>query len=140
MKLNIVNTPDRLEVQGQAVSREYAEGVMLAGLFAMAGKNDTKVTEIVRQYRDAGLSTAAFPVETRRASMIFAKEDQLEATRTVEAAWFAERAKEQVPPTPLEAARKRAEIDARDTRIRDMGRQTRAARGGGAWSSFEDFD
>lgn len=140
MKLNIVNTPDRLEVQGQAVSREYAEGVMLAGLFAMAGKNDIKVTEIVRQYRDAGLSTSAFPVETRRALMVFAKEDQLEATRIAEAAWFAERAKEQVPPTPLEASRKRAEIDARDSRIRNMGQASRAARGGGAWSSFPDFD
>ncbi|MBF6039511.1 hypothetical protein H8F22_11580 [Pseudomonas sp. P154a] len=140
MNLNIVNTPDRLEVQGQVVSREYAEGVMLAGLFAMAGKNDIKVTEIVRQYRDAGLSTTAFPVETRRALMVLAKEDQQEATRVAEATWFAERAKEQVPPTPLEAARKRAERDAQSERIRRMGQETRAARGGGAWSSFPDFD
>ena len=140
MKLNIVNTPDRLEVQGQSVTREYAEGVMLAGLFAMAGKNDTKVTEIVRQYRDAGLSTVAFPVETRRALMALAKEDQQEATRAAEAAWFAERAKEQVPPTPLEAARNRAVKEVRNERIRRMGQETRAARGGGAWSSFPDFD
>lgn len=140
MQLNIVNTPDRLEVQGQAVSREYAEGVMLAGLLAMAGKNDPKVTEIVRQYRDAGLSTAAFPVETRRAFTIFAREEQQEAKRVSEAAWFAERAKEQVPPTPLEAARKRSVKEAQNERIRRMGAETRAARGGGAWSSFPDFD
>lgn len=140
MKLNIVNTPDRLEVQGQVVSREYAEGVLLAGLLAMAGKNDTKVTEIVRQYRDAGLSTVAFPVETRRAFTVFAREEQQESTRAAEAAWFAERAKEQVPPTPLEAARKRAVKETQNERIRRMGQETRAARGGGAWSSFPDFD
>ncbi|MBV4472465.1 hypothetical protein [Pseudomonas siliginis] len=140
MKLNIVNTPDRLEVQGQNVSREYAEGAMLAGLLAMAGKNDNKVTEIVRQYRDAGLSTAAFPVETRRAFTIFAREEQQEAKRAAEAAWFAERAKEQVPPTPLEAARKRAVRETQNERIRRMGAEARAARGGGAWSSFPDFD
>jgi hypothetical protein len=140
MKLNIVNTPDRLEVQGQVVSREYAEGVMLAGLFAMAGKNDTKIAEIVRQYRDAGLSTVAFPVQTRRAFAIFAVETQQEAARAAEVAWFAERAKEQVLPTPLEAARRRAEREAKDARIRQMGHAQRTARGGGAWSSFDDFD
>nr|WP_315447801.1 hypothetical protein [uncultured Pseudomonas sp.] len=38
MQLNIQNvTPETVEVQGQSVTRTFAEGVMLSGLIAGAG-------------------------------------------------------------------------------------------------------
>ncbi len=72
MQLNIQKvTPETVEVQGQVVSRAYAEGVMLATLIATAGTNKPAQEAIVSQYLDAGLSAGAFPaiaraIETRK--------------------------------------------------------------------------
>ena len=64
MKLDIVHTDKTLTVQGQAVTKAYAEGVMLAGLIAAVGKNHGAITSIIKQYIEAGLSTASFPEQT----------------------------------------------------------------------------
>ena len=67
MQLNIQNvTPETAEVQGQTVTRAFAEGVMLSGLIAGAGKNDAKQGAIIEQYLNAGLDTSAFPEATSK--------------------------------------------------------------------------
>ena len=70
MQLNIQNvTPETVEVQGQSVTRTFAEGVMLSGLIAGAGKNDSAREAIVKQYLDAGLIADAFPAVVNAASI-----------------------------------------------------------------------
>ena len=57
MKLDIVHTDKTLTIQGQTVTKAYAEGVMLAGLLAAVGMNHGAITSIIKQFMEAGLST-----------------------------------------------------------------------------------
>jgi len=138
MQLNIQNvTPETVEVQGQSVTRTFAEGVMLSGLIAGAGKNDSAREAIVKQYLDAGLIADAFPavvraVRAREAHSAAARERQLAESRA-----HAERVASYATPTALEVARRRAKREAREAEYRARGAAIRAANGRSSWSSWE---
>ncbi|MGE8466494.1 hypothetical protein [Pseudomonas sp. Irchel s3f19] len=138
MQLNIQNvTPETVEVQGQTVTRAFAEGVMLSGLIAGAGKNDVSREAIVKQYLDAGLSAAAFPavaraVRAREAQAAAEHERQLAESRA-----HAERVASYATPTALEVARRRAKREERERQYQEMSRAVRSANGSGSWSSSD---
>ncbi|NBB34170.1 hypothetical protein [Pseudomonas sp. BC115LW] len=138
MNLNIQNvTPETVEVQGQIVTRAFAEGVMLSGLIAGAGKNDAALEVIVKQYLDAGLIADAFPavvraVRSREAHAAAERERQLAEARA-----HAERVASYTTPTALEVARRRAKREALAAEHRARGAAIRAANGRSSWSSWE---
>ncbi|MBF8730482.1 hypothetical protein IRZ59_08480 [Pseudomonas guariconensis] len=138
MKLNIQNvTPETVEVQGQTVTRAFAEGVMLSGLIAGAGKNNAAQEAIVEQYLDAGLSATAFPavvhaVHVRQARASAERERQLAESRA-----HAERFASYSTNDALTVARRRAKREERERKYREMGQAIRAATGSGSWSSSE---
>ena len=141
MQLNIQKvTPETVEVQGQAVARAYAEGVMLATLIAAAGSNKPAQEAIVSQYLDAGLSAGAFPaivraIETRK---LVAQREQAE--RIAEARAHAERCKSYEGGSALEVARRRAAREAREDKYRAIGVAIRSANGRSDFSSGNWLD
>lgn len=141
MQLNIQKvTPETVEVQGQVVSRAYAEGVMLATLIATAGTNKPAQEAIVSQYLDAGLSAGAFPaivraIETRR---LVAQREHAE--RVAEARAHAERCKSYEGGSALEVARRRAARETREDKYRAMGVAIRSANGRSDFSSGNWLD
>ena len=138
MNLNIQNvTPETVEVQGQTVTRAFAEGVMLSGLIAGAGNNAAAREGIVKQYLDAGLSASAFPEVVRAVQARKAREDAERARLQAEADAHAERFKSYHNPSPLEVARKRAARTEREDRYRKMSQAVRSANGSGSWSSSQ---
>lgn len=138
MNLNIQNvTPETVEVQGQTVTRAFAEGVMLSGLIAGAGRNGAAREAIIEQYLDAGLSANAFPevvrdVKARKARAAAEHERQLAEARA-----HAERFKSYETPSALEVARKRAKREERERKYQEMSRAVRSATGSGSWSSSQ---
>lgn len=141
MQLNIQKvTPETVEVQGQVVSRAYAEGVMLATLIATAGTNKPAQEAIVSQYLDAGLSAGAFPaivraIETRK---LVAKREQAE--RIAEAKAHAERCKSYEGGSALDVARRRAARETREDKYRAIGVAIRSANGRSDFSSGNWLD
>ncbi|MBK3477443.1 hypothetical protein JJD66_15250 [Pseudomonas sp. MF6751] len=133
MKLNIVRLSEtKYEVQGQEVSKEFAEGVMLSGLFAACGRNIDRMTEICDQYEAAGLSPKAFAEEYRKVSIQRAEIAREEAKRRKDAEFFSERNRQMSEACdPLAIARKKAEREAKEAKIRAHGQSIRAARSGG---------
>ena len=138
MQLNIQNvTPETVEVQGQSVTRAFAEGVMLSGLIAGAGKNDAAREAIVRQYLEAGLSADAFPavaraVRAREAHAATERQRQIAESRA-----HAERFASYSMPSELEVARRRAKREAREAEHRARGAAIRAANGRSSWQSWD---
>lgn len=138
MNLNIQKVaPETVEVQGQVVTRAFAEGVMLSGLIAGAGTNKAAQEAIVVQYLDAGLSAAAFPAIVRSIASRKARETREQAERIAEANAHAERCKSYQGISDLEVARRSAAREAREKKIRDMGAAVRAANGRSSWSSWD---
>ncbi|AVH38121.1 hypothetical protein AL532_18130 [Pseudomonas monteilii] len=139
MQLNIQNvTPETVEVQGQTVTRAFAEGVMLAGLMAGTGRNEAAKADIIGQYLDAGLNTrVSFPKETAKVLSDRAhaarEKDRLQA----EANAHAERFKSYETGSALEVARRRAKREERERKYQEMSRAVRSANGSGSWSSSE---
>ena len=140
MQLNIQKvTPETVEVQGQAVARAYAEGVMLATLIAAAGSNKPAQEAIVSQYLDAGLSAAAFPAIVRSIEARKLAAEREHAERLKEAREHSERFKS-YETTPLDEARRRAKREDRERRYQDMGRAIRSANGRSDFSSGNWLD
>ncbi|MBD8193012.1 hypothetical protein IFR35_16415 [Pseudomonas fluorescens] len=140
MNLNIQNvTPETVEIQGQTVTRAYAEGIMLTTLVTSAGKNEPARNAIVKQYLDAGLSAALFPrvaAAVRQAAFDAAQE---RARQVAAAEAHAARHRSYHTSTPLDAARRRAKRLAHEDKMRAMGAAVRAANGSSSFSS-SDFD
>lgn len=132
MKLNITRLSEtKYEVQGQEVTKEFAEGAMLAGLFAACGRNVERMTEICDQYEAVGLSPRGFHEEFRKVSLQRAEVSREEEKRRKDAAFFAERNRQMLEAQdPLAIARKRAEREAKEAKIRAHGQNIRAARSG----------
>lgn len=128
MKLDIVHTDKTLTIQGQTVTKAYAEGVMLAGLLAAVGKNHGAITSIIKQFMEAGLSTSAFPDQTSVARQEIHEAAQREAARQRDAKFHADRFASYAPPTRLEVARAREAKEKRAAAIREHGNNIRAAR------------
>lgn len=141
MKLNIVRLSEsKFEVQGQEVTREFAEGAMLAGLFASCGRNVDRMATICDQYEDAGLSPKAFAEEYRKVSLQRAELARAAAKAKQDAEFFNERQRQMNEALdPLAIARKKAEREARDAKIRAHGNSIRAARSGGG-RAMEGYD
>ncbi|MCV4266676.1 hypothetical protein [Pseudomonas capsici] len=138
MNLNIQNaTPETVEVQGQTVTRAFAEGVMLTGLIAGAGKNLAAQEVVVKQYLDAGLSAASFPDVVRAVQVSQARANAERERQLAESRAHAERFKSYQGVDPLITARRRAARDERARKYREMGQAIRAANGRSSWSSSE---
>lgn len=138
MQLNIQNvTPETVEVQGQTVTRAFAEGVMLSGLIAGAGKNDAAKQAIVTQYLDAGLSATAFPDVVRMVNVTKARAQRERDERIAEARAHAERFKSYETGSALDIARRRAAREERERKYREMGAAVRAANGRSSWASWD---
>lgn len=139
MQLNIQNvTPETVEVQGQTVTRAFAEGVMLSGLMAGAGRNETAKADLIAQYLDAGLDPRkAFPKETAKVLSDRAEAAREKARRQAEANAHAERFKSYQTCSELDVARRRAAREKRERQYQEMSRAVRSANGSGAWSSSE---
>lgn len=141
MKLNIQNvTPETAEVQGQTVTRAFAEGVMLSGLIAGAGKNDAAKQAIVTQYLDAGLSADAFPDVVRMVNATKARAERERAARQAEANAHAERFKSYETGSALAVARRRAAREERERKYREMSQAMRGANGRSDFSSGNWLD
>lgn len=141
MKLNIQNvTPETVEVQGQTVTRAFAEGVMLSGLIAGAGTNKAAQEVIVKQYLDAGLSADAFPVVVRAVQVSQARAKAEQSRLQAEAKAHAERFKSYVPEDALTVARRRAKREERERKHREMGQAIRAANGRSSFSTGNWLD
>ncbi|MCU0209151.1 MULTISPECIES: hypothetical protein [Pseudomonas] len=132
MKLNIVRLSEtKYEVQGQEVTKEYAEGAMLAGLFAVCGRNVDRMADVCDQYEAAGLSPKAFPVEYRKVGFLRAEIAAEAEKRRKDTEFHRERARQMNEANdPLAIARKRAEREAKEAKIRAHGQAIRAARSG----------
>ena len=128
MKLDIVHTDKTLTIQGQTVTKAYAEGVMLAGLLAAVGKNHGAITSIIKQFMEAGLSTAAFPDQTSVARQEIHAAGLREAARQRDAQFHADRFASYKAPTRLEVARAREAKEKQAAAIREHGLAIRAAR------------
>jgi hypothetical protein len=138
MNLNIQNvTPETVEVQGQTVTRAYAEGVMLSGLIGGAGKNLAAQEAIVKQYLDAGLSADSFPAVVRAVKVSQTRANAERERQLAESRAHAERFASYAAPSPLEVARRRAVREERERKHREMGAAIRAANGRSSWSSSE---
>ena len=110
MKLNIQKaTLETVEVQGQTVTRAFAEGVMLSGLIAGCGRDFSKQCAIIEQYIEAGLTTQAFPAVTQSVYRDRAERAAREAQRALEAKQHVERFASYTPQSDLQVARRRAE-------------------------------
>lgn len=133
MKLNIVRLSEtKFEVQGQEVTKDFAEGVMLSGLFASCGRNVDRMAEVCDQYEAAGLSPKGFADEYRKVSLHRAEIAREEDKRRQDAEFFAERNRQMAEARdPLAIARKKAEREAKEAKIRAHGQAIRAARSGG---------
>lgn len=130
MNLNIQNvTPETVEVQGQTVTRAFAEGVMLSGLIAGAGTNKAAQEAIVKQYLDAGLSAAAFPDVVRAVQVSQARASAERERLLAESNAHAERFASYRADDPLTVARRRAKREERERKYREMGQAIRAANG-----------
>lgn len=141
MKLNISRLSEsKYEVQGQEVTKEFAEGAMLAGLFAACGRNVDRMTAICDQYEAVGLSPRGFPEEFRKVSIQRAEISREEEKRRKDAEFFTERNRQMAEARdPLAIARKKAEREAREAKIRAHGQSIRAARSGGG-RALEGYD
>lgn len=107
--------PDHFVIQGQTVHRFYAEGALLAGMFAVCHKNIDKMLNIVDQFEAAGLSTRGYPTETRKAHSLRASLKREQDKREADAKWFAERSQQMAAAIdPVKIAERRAERQARD--------------------------
>lgn len=138
MNLNIQNvTPETVEVQGQSVTCAFAEGVMLSGLIAGAGKSAPAQEHIVTQYLEAGLSAAAFPEVVKAVQVRKAREAAERERRLAESRAHAQRFASYATPSALEAARKRAAREERERKYQAMSQAVRGANGSGSWSSSE---
>ena len=138
MQLNIQNvTPETAEVQGQTVTRAFAEGVMLSGLIAGAGKNDAKQGAIIEQYLIAGLDTSAFPEATSKVLRARAAAERHRQQQIAESQRHAERFASYSMPSELEVARRRAKREALEAKMRAQGAAIRAANGRSTWSSWD---
>lgn len=138
MQLNIQNvTPETVEVQGQTVTRAFAEGVMLAGLIAGAGKNNVAQEAIIKQYLDADLSAAAFPDVVRAVRAAEARANAERERQLAESRAHAERFASYKTPSALEVARRRAKREERERQYQAMSQAVRSANGSGSWSSSE---
>ena len=138
MQLNIQNvTPETAEVQGQTVTRAFAEGVMLSGLIAGAGKNDAKQGAIIEQYLTAGLDTSAFPEATSKVLRARAAAERHRQQQIAESQRHAERFAPYSMPSELEVARRRAKREALEAKMRAQGAAIRAANGRSTWSSWD---
>jgi hypothetical protein len=134
MQLNIKNvTPEAVEVQGQTVTRAFAEGVMLASLVGGA-RHDYEKAAIVKQYLDAGLSADQFPKVVQRVQQDADRAHADRERRLAESRAHEERFKSYQGSTPLEHAKRRAAREERERKMREMGQAIRAANGR---SSFE---
>lgn len=144
MKLEIVQLESgKFEVQGQEVSRAFAEGVMLAGLFASCGRNVDRIVSICDQYVEAGLSLDSFPAENRKAHLLRNEIAREEEKRRKANEFFSERSRQMAEAyDPLVIARKKAEREVREAAIREHGRSIRAARSGNgrAFMGHEEGD
>lgn len=120
MNLEIVALPDgKFEVQGQTVHKIYAEGALLAGLFAACHKNVDQMLSIVDQYEAAGLTTAGYPIETRKALLQRASIKRETDKRQADAQWFAERSQQMADAfDPAKLAQKKADREVREGRER----------------------
>ncbi|MFV3402462.1 hypothetical protein ACNFIC_00715 [Pseudomonas sp. NY15463] len=141
MKLNIIPLDtNEFSVQGQTVSREFAEGAMLSGLLASAGKSVPAMANIIDQYEAVGLRATNFPDQLRKVQIDRAARAREEAQRKADAEYFAERAREMATAhDPLVLARKKAERERRASQARQHGEAIRAARGGRPYA-LEGYD
>ena len=138
MQLNIQNvTPETAEVQGQTVTRAFAEGVMLSGLIAGAGKNDAKQGAIIEQYLNAGLDTSAFPEATSKVHRSRAAAERHHQEQLAEAKRHTERFASYSTPSALEVARRKAKRELQEQQMRARGAAIRAANGNSTWSSWD---
>lgn len=136
MKLNIQKaTLETVEVQGQTVTRAFAEGVMLSGLIAGCGRDFSKQCAIIEQYIEAGLTTQAFPAVTQSVYRDRAERAAREALRALEAKQHVERFASYAPQSDLQVARRRAEREAKEAKMREHGARIRAANGRTSWES-----
>lgn len=143
MNLHIHRTAqDKFEIQGQEVTRTYAEGALLAGLLAMAQGNAAKLAVVIDQFEAAGLSCRAFPDELIKVQQARAIAKQESDRKAKDAAFFQARQAEMAAQfDPAAIARERAEKEAHAQRVRDYGARIRASRsGGGGGRAFEGYD
>lgn len=141
MKLNIQNvTPETVEVQGQTVTRAFAEGVMLSGLIAGAGTNKAAQEVIVKQYLEAGLSAAAFPDVVRAVNVRHAQASAERERQLAESRAHAERFKSYETPSLLAQARRRAAREERERKHNAMVQAVRSANGRSDFSTGNWLD
>lgn len=141
MKLNIQNvTPETVEVQGQTVTRAFAEGVMLSGLIAGAGTNKAAQEVIVKQYLEAGLSAAAFPDVVRAVNVRHAQASAERERQLAESRAHAERFKSYETPSRLDQARRRAAREERERKHNAMVQAVRSANGRSDFSTGNWLD
>ena len=133
MELNIKKLPtnDQFEVQGQPVTRAFAEGIMLTTLLASCEGRVAAMANIADQYEAVGLSIQKAPKEADKVAEYRHAQAKAQAQRDKEAQWYEQRAKEMASMhDPLEIARAKSEREARDAEIRAYAQSLRAARGG----------
>ncbi|UMZ14721.1 hypothetical protein I9018_13920 [Pseudomonas sp. MPFS] len=141
MKLDIHRTAqDKFEIQGQEVTRTYAEGALLAGLLAMAGPNVAKLANVIDQFEAAGLSCRAFPDELIKVQQARAIAQQETDRKAKDVAFFQARQAEMAEQfNPAAIAREKAEKEAHAQRVRDHGARIRSSRSGNG-RAFEGYD
>ncbi|KNX77268.1 hypothetical protein DA83_02795 [Pseudomonas sp. 250J] len=141
MELNIKKLPSgEFEVQGQTVTRAFAEGIMLATLMATCEGRVARMVAIADQYEAVGLSIQGARKEASKVAEHRYAQAEAQRKRDQEAQWYAQRAREMASMhDPLEIARAKAKREARDAEIRAYAQSIRAARGGRQVFSDSDW-
>jgi hypothetical protein len=118
-------TPQTVDIQGQTLTREYAEQILLPLLVASKAQNHAGIIKVVQAFATAGLSLQSVP-EAARIYQGHLIEQQKEKDRLkAEAAAHAERCRE---PSAKEIAEYHAEKRRREAEIRAHFEALRAAR------------
>ncbi|MFT0180554.1 hypothetical protein ACMSIO_08870 [Pseudomonas benzopyrenica] len=130
MNITVSNVTDtKATVCGQEVTREYAEKIILATLIAQCVSHFAQA-QVVRSFREAGLSTAAVPMAERHYVQEEAERRQQEARRKAEAERNAARIDTR---TERQMAEEKADKEAKFQAIREHGERIRASTRSSNW-------
>lgn len=119
-------TPKTVEVQGQKLTREYAEGILLPLLVAAQGKNYAGISKVSQAFVTAGLRLEGSPEAVRVYHEHLSEKLAQEARQRAEAKANAERC---YVPTPQEIAAKKAKRQADAEAIKAHGQVIRSVMG-----------
>lgn len=119
-------TPLNATVNGQVVTLQYAQDILLPLCVAAKGDSDNAVIKVAKIFSEAGLSLAGSPTASRLYSQHLVQQKELLERRQAEARAHAQRMYE---PTRAEIAKAQREREEWAAEIRAQGERIRAANG-----------